>query len=310
MTFKITHRTTYTYEEQVTLSYGLLHMMPRDLPGQACRSVVIRIEPRPDFYQERRDFFGNRMGYFEIRTAHRELTVVSTAEVDVDTNRRPADIGAMPWELARDRLAGNGTVRPDPDGATGKVSSPDPDVLDARQFALGSPLVPPSVALRDYAEGSFAPGRPVLEALEHLAQRVHDDFRYEPGATSVATTVDEAFEKRAGVCQDFAHVVIGCLRSLHLAGRYVSGYLETDPPPGKARLRGADVSHAWASLFVPGEGWLDVDPTNRQLVNDRYTTTAWGRDYGDVPPLKGVIFTEGNEHDLEVVVDVVRVEDE
>jgi transglutaminase-like putative cysteine protease len=272
--------------------------------------VVIRIEPRPDFYQERRDFFGNRMGYFEIRTAHRELTVVSTAEVDVDTNRRPADIGAMPWELARDRLAGNGTVRPDPDGATGKGSSPDPDVLDARQFALGSPLVPPSVALRDYAEGSFAPGRPVLEALEHLAQRVHDDFRYEPGATSVATTVDEAFEKRAGVCQDFAHVVIGCLRSLHLAGRYVSGYLETDPPPGKARLRGADVSHAWASLFVPGEGWLDVDPTNRQLVNDRYTTTAWGRDYGDVPPLKGVIFTEGNEHDLEVVVDVVRVEDE
>ena len=310
MTFKITHRTTYTYEEQVTLSYGLLHMIPRDLPWQECRSVTIRIEPRPDFYQERRDFFGNRMGYFEIRTAHRELAVVSTAEVEVDISRRPADVGAIPWELARDRLRENGAGS---DGARGKVGGliegDPPEVLDARQFALGSPLASPSEALRQYAEGSFAPGRPVLEALVDLAQRVHDDFRYEPGATSVSTTVDEAFEKRAGVCQDFAHVVIGCLRSLDLAARYVSGYLETDPPPGKARLRGADVSHAWASVFVPGRGWLDVDPTNRQLVNDRYTTTAWGRDYRDVPPLKGVIFTEGNEHDLEVVVDVVRVED-
>jgi len=311
MTFRITHRTTYTYEEQVTLSYGLLHMIPRDLPGQACRSVAIRIEPRPDLYQERSDFFGNRMGYFEIRTAHRELTVESTAEVDVDTSQRPAHIGAVQWEVARGRLKGNGngTGRTDSDGARRTVSPPDPDVLEARQFALGSPLVSPCVSLREYAAGSFSPGRPVIEALVDLAQRVHDDFRYEPGATSVRTTVDEAFAKRAGVCQDFAHVVIGCLRSLDLAARYVSGYLETDPPPGQARLRGADVSHAWASLFVPGEGWLDVDPTNRQLVNDRYTTTAWGRDYGDVPPLKGVIFTEGDEHDLEVVVDVVRVED-
>jgi transglutaminase-like putative cysteine protease len=308
MTFRITHRTTYSYEDQVTLSYGLLHMIPRDLPGQTCRSASIRIEPLPDFYQERRDFFGNRVGYFEIRAVHRELTVVSTSEVDVDSRARSAAVGAVAWEVARDRLTGpaDGAGRA---GLAYSEGEGDADLLDARQFVLASPLVPLSTALRDYAAESFTPGRPVGEALVDLAERVHDDFRYEPGATSVRTTVDEALEKRAGVCQDFAHVVIGCLRTLGLAGRYVSGYLETDPPPGRARLRGADVSHAWASLFVPGEGWIDVDPTNRQLAGDRYTTTAWGRDYGDVPPLTGVIFTEGAEHDLEVVVDVVRLPD-
>jgi transglutaminase-like putative cysteine protease len=294
MTFKISHRTTYTYEDRVSLSYGILHMIPRDLPGQACRSAVIRIEPRPDFYRERLDFFGNRVGYFEIRTAHRRLSVLSTSEVEVDGSRRPPRSGPTPWEAARDALADSS-----PSGA-----------LDARQFVLGSPLASPTGALREYALGSFTPGRPVVEALLDLAERVHDDFRYQPGVTSVRTTVDEAFEKRAGVCQDFAHVMIGCLRSLDLAALYVSGYLETVPPPGRDRVPGSDVSHAWASLFVPGYGWVDVDPTNRQFANDRYTTTAWGRDYGDVPPLTGIIFTESAEHDLEVSVDVVRVPDE
>jgi transglutaminase-like putative cysteine protease len=314
MTFKITHRTTYTYEDQVTLSYGLLHMIPRDLPGQACRSAAIRIEPRPDFYRERLDFFGNRVGYFEIRTAHRRLSVLSTSEVEIDSSRRQPSADPTPWETVRDRLAAGRPLLPPADNApAARVAAPpawpESEDLDARQFVLGSPLASPSSSLQDYALGSFTPGRPVHEALFDLTQRVHDDFRYEPGATSVTTTVEEAFEKRAGVCQDFAHVVIGCLRSLNLAALYVSGYLETSPPPGRDRLSGADVSHAWASLFVPGDGWVDVDPTNRRFANDRYTTTAWGRDYGDVPPLKGVIFTESTEHDLEVAVDVVRVQD-
>jgi transglutaminase-like putative cysteine protease len=307
MTFRITHRTTYTYADPVTLGYGVLHMIPRDFPGQVCRSAAVRIDPLPDFYQERPDFFGNRMSYFEIRTSHRELGVVSTSEVEVDTESRPAPSGAMAWEEARDRVHPPARAT-DSDGARGGSEALDPEALDARQYTLDSPLVFPSPALAEYAAGSFTPGRGVMDALVHLAERIHDDFRYEAGVTSVTTTVEEAFEKRAGVCQDFAHVVIGCLRSVGLAARYVSGYLETDPPPGQPRMRGADVSHAWASLFVPGEGWLDVDPTNRQLTNDRYTTTAWGRDYGDVPPLKGVIFTEGAEHDLEVLVDVVRID--
>jgi transglutaminase-like putative cysteine protease len=186
-------------------------------------------------------------------------------------------------------------------------SSRDPEIVDALQFCLDSPLAASSPDLASYGRTSFVPGRPVVEALADLAERIHGDFAYTPGATSVRTSAEEVLARRKGVCQDFAHLAIGCLRSLGMAARYVSGYLETDPPPGQPRLQGADVSHAWASLFVAGAGWVDIDPTNNQLVNDRYITTAWGRDYGDVPPLKGVIFTEGTTHDLEVIVDVVRI---
>ncbi|HEX6394641.1 MAG TPA: transglutaminase family protein [Acidimicrobiales bacterium] len=297
MTFRINHSTTYTYEDEVTQSYGLLHMIPRDLPGQTCRSITIVIDPVPDFYAEHRDFFGNRVIHFEILKPHRKLSVLSASEVDIDRGGLPAPNGDVPWEAARDQLR---------DSAAGG-GAPEAATLDATQFVLGSSLAFPFPELREYALMSFTPGRPTRDALLDLAARVHDDFRYEPGVTSVATTAEEAFEARVGVCQDFAHLVIGCLRSLGLAARYVSGYLETTPPPGAARLRGADASHAWTALFVPGEGWLDVDPTNRQYTNDRYTTVAWGRDYGDVPPLKGVIFTEGSAHDLDVVVDVDRL---
>jgi transglutaminase-like putative cysteine protease len=197
-----------------------------------------------------------------------------------------------PWEVVRDRTA-----------------EPGDDGWEATDLLLDSPLVAASPALADYARVSFTPGRPVLEALLDLAQRIHTDFDYELGSTSVTTSVDEVLTARKGVCQDFAHLAIGCLRSLGLAARYVSGYLETVPPPGKARLQGADVSHAWAALWVPGSGWIDVDPTNQQFVKDRYVTTAWGRDYADIPPLKGVIFTKGLEHELDVVVDVVRLDE-
>jgi transglutaminase-like putative cysteine protease len=173
---------------------------------------------------------------------------------------------------------------------------------------LDSPLASTSAVLEEYARPSFPSGRPAIAAFQELATRIHHDFTYEPGSTTVRTTVDEVFAGRKGVCQDFAHLAIGCLRSMGLAGRYVSGYLETRPPPGRPRLVGADVSHAWASIFVSPVGWVDVDPTNDRLVDDHYVTTAWGRDYGDVPPLKGVIFTEATEHELEVMVDVERLE--
>jgi transglutaminase-like putative cysteine protease len=169
--------------------------------------------------------------------------------------------------------------------------------------------VPVSGQLAEYAAPSFPAARPVLAALRDLSTRIHRDFAYEPGVTHVSTTIEEVLERKAGVCQDFAHLAIGCLRSLGLAARYVSGYLETEPPPGMQRLAGADASHAWVSLFVPGTGWVDIDPTNDQLVNDRYITTAWGRDYADVSPLKGVIFTQGSKHNLKVTVDVIPVDD-
>jgi transglutaminase-like putative cysteine protease len=293
MRYRVTHRTEYTYGSVVSSSYGELHLLPRDVPGQLCRSASVRIEPEPAELRERRDYFGNRVSYFSVLRPHTALTVTGTSEVDVQPRERAvpllADVG---WDAVRDRL------RSDRAG----------EVLDARQFVLDSPLVMTSRGLAAYAAPSFPAGRPLADAVVDLASRIHRDFAYRPGATSVATTLDEVIERREGVCQDFAHLAIGCLRSLGLAARYVSGYLETEPPPGEPRAQGADVSHAWVSVFAPDAGWVDVDPTNDQLVDECYVVTAWGRDYGDVPPLKGVIYTEGDTNDLVVKVDVVPVE--
>jgi len=292
MTYRVTHHTSYRYEDEVSASYGQLHLLLRDLPGQECHDSSVVIDPPPDDYRERRDFFGNRAAYFSIISPHRTLSVTTTSEVNVTGRQNDlAELADLSWEQVRDGMRALG----------------DAETIDALQFTLDSPLVTASEALADYALSSFPPGRPVVDALTDLAVRVHADFTYEPGSTKVSTTVDRVLSGRKGVCQDFAHLVIGCLRSLGLAARYVSGYLETRPPPGRPRLTGTDVSHAWASLFVPGGGWVDADPTNHQLVNDRYITTAWGRDYRDVPPLKGVIYTEGTTHVLDVVVDVLRL---
>jgi transglutaminase-like putative cysteine protease len=309
MTFRVTHRTAYHYEEPVSSSFGQMHLLPRSLAGQVSHGTKVDIEPRPSFYQERKDFFGNNVAYFEIASPHTTLAVTTTSTVDVEGRRDDLPLAAnQPWEEAR-----LGPAVVSPAVVSPAVVSPSVvevvEVVEARQFCLDSPLAASSLGLAEYGRASFRAGRPVLDALEDLAQRIYTDFAYTPGATSVTTSAEEVLVKRSGVCQDFAHLAIGCLRSLGMAARYVSGYLETDPPPGRPRMQGADVSHAWASLFVPEAGWVDVDPTNNQLVNDRYITTAWGRDYGDVPPLKGVIFTEGTSHDLEVVVDVIRLPD-
>lgn len=287
MAYEVTHRTEYRYSSTVSSSFGEIVMLPRDLPGQVCVRSQLTIDPQPHDLRERLDFFGNRTAYFAVLTPHTRLSVTATSLVRVHGRRAaPGAAGEARWERARD-------------GSDG---------LEARQFVLDSPLVTTSKHLTEYATPSFPAGAPVLAAIGDLSSRIHHDFDYQPGATRVTTTIEEVLERRAGVCQDFAHLAIGCLRSLGLAARYVSGYLETKPPPGKARLAGVDMSHAWVSVFVPDTGWVDVDPTNDQLVDDRYVTTAWGRDYADVPPLKGVIFTQGNEHDLRVTVDVVPVD--
>jgi transglutaminase-like putative cysteine protease len=290
--YRVRHRTTYRYAEAVSASYGQMHLFPRATAGQQCRTSEVVIDPRPDDFRERTDFYGNRAAFYAIHSEHTSLTVTTTSEVSVGPRDGLGLLGVQPWEQVRDRTA-----------------APGDDGWEPTDFLLDSPLVAASAALAEYARASFTPRRPVLDALGDLALRIHADFEYEPGVTSVTTTVEEVFAGRKGVCQDLAHLAIGCLRSLGLAARYVSGYLETKPPPGRERLQGADVSHAWAALWVPGAGWVDVDPTNRQFVDDRYVTAAWGRDYSDVPPLKGVIFTEGTEHELDVVVDVVRLDD-
>ncbi|MEO7193893.1 MAG: transglutaminase family protein [Pseudonocardiaceae bacterium] len=304
MTYQVTHHTEYRYSSAVSSSFGEIIMLPRDLPGQVCVRSQLTIEPRPQDLRERLDFFGNRTAYFALLTPHTRLSVTVTSLVRVSGRRvELAGLGETPWEQVRDRIQAS------PNAAVFDTAVFDAAVFDARQFVLDSPLVTTSEQLAEYASPSFSPGAPILAALSDLTSRIYCDFDFSPGATDVKTTIEEVLERRAGVCQDFAHVAIGCLRSLGLAARYVSGYLETRPPPGKARVAGADVSHAWASAFVPDAGWVDLDPTNDQLVNDRYVTTAWGRDYTDVPPLKGVIFSQAEKHDLRVTVDVVPVDE-
>jgi transglutaminase-like putative cysteine protease len=291
-TYRVTHRTAYQYESDVSSSYGQLHLLPRDLPRQRCRSAEIVVEPMPNVYREREDYFGNRVGYFEIRQRHVALSVTATSVVEVHERGDGFSLfGNRPWEEARDVIDGNRS----------------PEHLDAAEFRLDSPLVEASLVYRDYAQASFSPGRPLVDGVAALSSQIHADFAYRPGSTSVTTPLAEVFEKRQGVCQDFAHLGIACLRSLGLSARYVSGYLETRPAPGRPKLTGVDGSHAWLSVFVPGAGWLDVDPTNDQFVGPRYVVTALGRDYGDVPPLNGVIYTEGKTEGLKVAVDVVPI---
>ena len=292
MTYRVVHRTEYRYASEVSSSYGELYLLPRDGPSQVCRTSDVRIEPAPHDYRERTDFYGNRTAYFAVLDPHTQLTVTAESTVDVS---RPSSLPLpvdQPWEAIRERLR----------------TDPGDDAFDAREFLLDSPKVVVSPAVTDYAAESFTAGRSLTDALTELSSRIHADFAYKPGSTSVQTTLTELLEMRKGVCQDFAHLMVGCLRSVGLAGRYVSGYLETVPPPGKARLVGADVSHAWASVFVPDAGWVDVDPTNDRFVSDRYVTTACGRDYGDVSPLKGVIYTRSKMNKLHVSVDVTHID--
>lgn len=291
-TYRVTHRTDYTYEREVSSSYGQLHLLPRNLPEQQCREAQVVVDPVPEDRRERSDYFGNRVSYFAIHSSHQALTVTASSVVEVSrTLDGVSSSGGPPWEEAVAAVRAR------------RVANP----FESAQYALDSPLVETADAYETYAAESFTPRRPLIDAVMSLASRIRSDFAYEPGSTSVTTPLAEVFQQRQGVCQDFAHLGIACLRSVGLPARYVSGYLETDPPPGRAKLTGVDGSHAWLSVLVPETGWLDVDPTNDQLVDGRYVVTAYGRDYSDVPPLNGIIYTEGKTESLKVVVDVTEI---
>jgi transglutaminase-like putative cysteine protease len=292
MKFHITHRTHYTYTQPVELCHNEAHLQPRMTASQTCTSSEVVIDPLPAQRHERADFFGNRVLYFAVQHLHSELTVTATSEVDVAPSPgSPAFDRSPPWEEARQRL---------------HVQA-EPEELLARQFVLDSPLAAPTFDVRAFARPSFPAGRPILEAILDLNSRIHREIKYDPKSTTVTTLPSEVIRERVGVCQDFAHLAIACLRSVGLPARYVSGYLETTPPPGQPRLQGADASHAWFAAFVPGMGWFDFDPTNDHMPDKSHVTTAWGRDYADVTPLKGVIFG-GGDHTVQVSVDMVRVE--
>lgn len=289
MMYRIVHRTTYGYDPPVARARNEAHLRPRDTERQQCLSNELVVQPTPTSCAEQSDFFGNSVVSFAVDGPFDTLTVTSTSSVSV-SDREPQPPLGPPWEQARDLLA----------------DDLSPDMLAAREFCFESPLVPFSVGVRSYAEASFPVGRRLVDAVSELTGRIFEDFVYDPGFTTVTTPLEEVLRFRRGVCQDFAHLAVGCLRSMGLAARYVSGYLETAPPSGEERLIGADASHAWPAVFVPGWGWLDVDPTNDQIVGSTYVTTAWGRDYSDVPPLKGIVFGGGNSQTLDVSVDVTR----
>jgi transglutaminase-like putative cysteine protease len=284
--YTVTHRTEYGYEDVVTASYGLAYLLPRDVPGRQQALVGVVVEPPPVDQREHTDVYGNRALYFSVLAEHTKLVVTATSHVVVEPDALPLD--GPPWESVRDLLG----------------CSTDSATIDAVEFRLDSPLVQTSPALAAYASPSFPDSRAIVAGAVDLMRRIHDDFHYVPGTTSVSTTLAEVLAERRGVCQDFAHLIVGCLRSIGLAARYVSGYLQTLPPPGQPKRQGVDASHAWGSVFVPDHGWVDLDPTNALIVDDRYVITAWGRDYSDVAPLTGVIFTESKSRSLKVAVDV------
>lgn len=290
--YRVTHRTHYQYSDDVTSSYGRGYLTPRDTDWQRCESHELIVDPEPSDSSTGRDLYGNLSSYFHVTTAHRELSVTAHSVVDVGTPSPPAAGWEQSWELAR-------PAQGEPSGASAL----------ATEFALD--LVPPEITdeVRAYAAVSFTAGRPLGEAVVDLMGRIYGDFEYRSGSTTISTKVSEVLAAGEGVCQDFARIAATALRTQGLAARYVSGYLATNPPPGQPRLVGSDATHAWAAVWVPPEGWVAFDPTNNTIIDERYVTVAWGRDYADVPPLRGIIYTDSDSSTIKVSVDVAPCED-
>jgi transglutaminase-like putative cysteine protease len=287
MIYRIVHRTTYKYKYPVSVGNHVACLKPRTLQHHQLARNELRIQPLPATRTERVDYFGNLLCFFTVQEPHKELVVESRSEVIMEENATSWPQQSLPWEEAARLL-------PDDHSPAG---------LEAYQFGFESPRIRIRPEFASYALQSFTPGRPMPDALLDLTARIHKDFRFDSKVTNVRTPTEEVFRKRRGVCQDFAHLQIACLRSLNIAARYVSGYLRTYPPPGQPRLVGADASHAWVSAYCPGIGWLNLDPTNNVVPSNGHVTLAWGRDYGDVSPLRGLILG-GGAHTLKVGVDM------
>ncbi len=289
MQFDVVHHTRYRYPTGISVAHHVARLTPRIHPHQHLVRHKLEIEPSPALLREREDYFGNRATYFAVEGIHQSLSLSASTRITISPPVLPSAASSPPWETVAFAFNGDGR------GSWAET-----------EFVQDSPLIRRNNDRADYGRESFPAGRPILDGVLALSHQIHSDFKFDPNATTVATPLDVVFRTRRGVCQDLAQILIGCLRSLDLPARYVSGYIETLAPPGMDRLRGADASHAWVSAFIPGSGWVDVDPTNNLLVCDRHVTVAWGRDYSDVSPLRGVVVGSG-EHSLEVAVDVVRV---
>jgi transglutaminase-like putative cysteine protease len=287
-TYRVEHDTKYVYGTPVATSQHVAYLRPRSLDYQHVHRHELRVEPGPASSARRVDFFGNLVDQFQILRPHSRLLVSAESIVEVLARPSEEDLEVSPrWEeVSRELMLRAGTIPP-----------------SVPQYAQRSPYVLDSCEMAAFAEPSFPAGRPLLEGAVDLMHRIHDGFDFDPQATTLTTPLARVLEERRGVCQDFAHVAVGCLRSIGLAARYVSGYLLTDPPPGQPRLVGADASHAWIGVYCPINGWIALDPTNDVIIGERHVTVAWGRDYGDVSPLRGVLLG-GADHTLHVAVSV------
>lgn len=289
--YRVIHETSYDYDSPVSLSRQQLHLTPRHCPWQSSIAHRIIIDPAPAFTQSRQDPFANPVKLFAIEAPHDRLVVRADSMVEVRPRLFAGRLEeSLPWEQVRKALAY---------GAA-------PVLLDANRYQFESPYVRVKHEFSDFARSCFTPNRPLFDAVRALMQYIYEEFDFDPKATTVSTPVLKILEERKGVCQDFAHLMLACLRSLGLAARYVSGYLLTKPPPGRPRMVGADASHAWISVYCPsaeGEFWMDFDPTNNLLPDTQHITLAWGRDFGDVSPLRGVILG-GEAQEPEVAVTV------
>ena len=288
LVYEISHATTYAYAGSVAVSHHLLRLTPRQTMRQRCLSHQLSVEPSPTVNAAHRDYFGNNTHFISVEQSHTELVVTSRCRVALRPALIPEASETPAWEGVRARYSADNSEQS----------------LEAHEFTYASTLVPIGPDFAEYAAPAFAKQRPILDAVTDLTERIHRDFKFDPTATAVTTPVQDVFKQRRGVCQDFAQFQIACLRSMGLPARYVSGYLETEPPPGQPKLRGADASHAWVSFLCPGHGWIDLDPTNNCLPSLRHITIGWGRDYSDVAPTRGVL-VGGQSQQMSVAVDVV-----
>jgi transglutaminase-like putative cysteine protease len=287
MIYKVNHITDYVYENPASLCHNVMFQVPHDFAFQKVLEFNYSIYPNPSFEVMRDDFFDNKYVYFSVNRTHNRLTVVADSKLELLTPGwmyiDPAN--TTPWDEVVEWLHST------------KASN------DVRQFYLESKHIQFADGIREYTMESFTPGRPIMQAMLELNNRINNDFKFTPGFTDITTPLEEVFRHKKGVCQDFAHFGLACVRSIGLAARYMSGYIETLPPPGKPKLIGSDASHAWMALYIPGQEWVEFDSTNNLLVNDMHIRTAVGRDFSDVTPLKGIVYSYGKQT-MKVSVDV------
>lgn len=290
MRYQVIHRTEYEYSDTANVCHNIAHISPRPDASQQCNSHYLSVVPQPSVLEEMTDHFGNRLYYFSIEKPHKSMVVTATSVVDVARTTKPPPFSASPWRDMTDSLK----------------KLPDTETMLVKEFILESPMIPHIDEIAAFARPSFETHKSLLDAATDLMRRIYHEFTYDPTFTTLATPLRDVVLHKRGVCQDFAHLAIGALRSQGIAARYVSGYMETLPPAGKGKLIGTDASHAWLSVFVPDAGWIDFDPTNNKIPDQRYIVLGWGRDYSDVPPLKGVIFGGGTPK-MKVAVDVEAI---